>query len=284
MTWGIDVSFAHASTNYASLAMRGASFVIGYSSDHPEKNLTKADVHNIRSQRLTDLLVFENIETDMIGGRGMGRVHGDTAVTQARAIGYDWQGKPIFAANDRDAHPNDFATILAYMEGFAESVPHPGYYGDQDSIDYLYARHPGWVFWQSSSLAYGDGISQHADIVQRYDDSRVRGWQVDANDVVSSTIPWIGDDMFNDADRAMLTKIAGQMQTVSYTEGIELPAIAEMRGNVQNIAKGIVGFKPGMDPVTLAAALAPLLHTVDPHQLIDALSQVLSKVSLSVAG
>lgn len=282
--WGVDVSFGHSTVNYVYLATKGASFVVGYVSDHPEKNLTAADLHKIRSAQLIDLIVFEDTVTDMTEGAAGGHRHGATANEQAAALGYDRWAKPIFAANDRDAHPADFETILAYMEAFAAHVPLPGYYGDQDSIDFLAARHPDWTYWQSDSTAFGTGISRHAHIMQRYADSRVAGLPVDANDVQIAGIPWLGDDMFTDTDRAMLTKMAGQLQIVSYTEGIELPAIAEIRGNARAAASALVTLHTAPDPVALAAALAPLLHTVDPHELQAALATVLAQVKLTVTG
>lgn len=283
MSWIADVSFGHDAMTGALLAAHGVPGVIGYVSDHPEKNLTKANLADLLAHDLAVGLVFEDTVDDMHSNPPLGHGHGVTAFNEARAIGYDAQNCVIFAADDRNTGPDDWPAVLAYMDAFAQSVPVVGYYGDQDSIDWLYTRRPHWLYWQSDSTSFGTGISAHTDLIQRYNDPRVASLPLDASDILTHRVPFMGDDMYTQTDRDRDTRMAGQLDKISFTEGLELPAIAEMRGNVQNIAKGIVGFKPGVDPVTLAAALAPLLHTVDPHQLIDALSQVLSKVSLSVA-
>lgn len=284
MSWIADLSFAHDTVSYTDLARRGATAVIGYVSTSPGKNLTSANLQAIQAAGLAVGLVYEDTVNDMQTGANYGRGAGLTAVQQAVGIGYDASDCVIFAANDRNSGMLDLPAILAYMEAFAAYVPHPGYYGDQDSIDYLAARRPGWWYWQSSSSSYGAGVSAHAHLLQRFNDPRATGLPVDANDVLRQGIPLMGDDMFTDTDRAMLTKVATQMGVVSYTEGLTLPAIAEIRGNAQSIAKAVTNLHLAPDPAAFAAELAPLIHSTDPAELQNALSAVLSEVKVTVSG
>lgn len=216
MGWVADLSFVHDDLSAAQVLMAGASAVIGYVSSNPAKNLTKANVSDYLGSGLNVGLVYEDTESDMIGGRPAGQIHGLSATNQGKRIGYDVDSCVIFAANDRNAGPNDLETVLAYMDGFAFYVPRPGYYGDQDSIDWLAARRPRWYYWQSSSLAYGVGRSRNAHLLQRYNDPRARGLPLDVNDVQIPGIPFMeAQDMFVDADRAVLLDIQSQLKAPS---------------------------------------------------------------------
>lgn len=211
MTWIADVSFAHDGITGAVLTRLGAAGAIGYVSDDPDKNLTKEDLADLLGHGLLVGLVFEDSETDMRGGYQLGQQHGVTAVREATEIGYDWRNCVIFAADDVNTTQADWPTVLAYMTGFATQVPHPGYYGDQDSIDWLTTRIPGLWCWQSSSLSFGMGISRNAHLVQRYDSPRAQSLKLDVNDIQRTGVPFMGDDMFTDQDRATLNGIASQI-------------------------------------------------------------------------
>lgn len=280
----VDVSFAHDAMTGKLLAGRGIDGVIGYASRFPAKNMTAANLADWLAAGLSVGLVYEDDTNDMTFGATAGYPHGQLMVGWAHTIGYDLANCVGFAANDRNTLAGDLPAVLAYMQAFARSVPHPGYYGDQDSIDWLAARHPEWFYWQSESAAFGHGVSEHAHLLQRYNDPRVSGLAVDANDVVIPGIPLMGEDMFTDADRVLLQQAAGKAQHADYTAGLELPAIAEIRANAQNIAKAVTALHTAEDPAALAAQLAPLLHSVPAADLQAALAQVLTQIHLSVTG
>lgn len=282
MTLIVDLSFAHDALTGQFLAGRGIDGVIGYASRFHDKNMTAANLADWLAAGLSVGLVYEDDVNDMTFGATAGYPHGQMMAGWAHTIGYDLANCVGFAANDRNTFPADLPAVLAYMEAFARSVPHPGYYGDQDSIDWLAARHPEWWFWQSESPAFGHGVSEHAHLLQRYNDPRVSGLQVDANDVIIPGIPLMGEDMFTDADRLLLQQAAAKSQHADYTAGLELPAVAEMRGNVQNIAKALTNLHVAPDPAALAAALAPLIHSVDPAELQAAIAQALSTITVSL--
>lgn len=284
MDWIADLSFGHDAMTGTILDEHQVPGVIGYVSDDPSKNLSRANLIDHLAHNRAVGLVFEDTIDDMHGDPGLGFGHGVIAVNEAAAIGYDWQHCVIFAADDRNTGPADWPNVLAYMENFATRVPVVGYYGDQDSIDYLAARHPEWFYWQSDSTSYGSGVSRHADLIQRFNDPRVAGLPMDASDILRQRVPFMGDDMFTDADRATLARIEARAQHADYTAGLELPAIAEIRGNAQNTARAVLTLHTAPDPAALAAALAPLLHQVPAAELQAALSEVLAKVSLTVEG
>lgn len=280
----MDVSFAHDAMNGHLLAGKNIDGVIGYASRFADKNMTAANLADWLAAGRVVGLVYEDDVNDMTFDARAGYPNGQRMAGWAHTIGYDLANCVGFAANDRNTLPGDRNAVLAYMEAFARSVPHPGYYGDQDSIDWLATRHPEWWYWQSESPAFGHGVSDHAHLLQRYNDPRVSGLPLDANDVVIPGIPWMGDDMYTDTDRQRDNKAATQIAQLSYASGIELPVLNEIRGNAQNIARAVTALHTAEDPAALAAELAPLLHSVPAAELQAALAQVLTQIHLSVTG
>lgn len=278
----VDVSFAHDAVTGQLLVDHGIDGVIGYASRDPRKNMTAANLTDWLSHGLLVGLVYEDTELDMTGGRLPGVANAENALNWGRTIGYDVANCVIFAANDRNTENTDRLAYRAYMQGFSSRIKHSGYYGDQDSIDFLWSMGGEYWNWQSESQAFGHGVSEHAHLVQRFNDQRVAGLPMDANDVLIPGIPWMGEDMFTDADRVLLQQAAGRAQHADYTAGLELPAISEMRGNVQNIARAVTGLHTAPDPAALATALAPLIHSVDPVELQTAIQQALNSLTLTV--
>jgi hypothetical protein len=213
VSWVADFSFAHDAITGAELARIGAAGAIGYVSDHPEKNLTAANLRDLQLAGIPTALVFEDAVDDMAGNPSLGSGHGQVAVTQARAIGYDPESCTIFAADDRNTGPADWPNVLAYMDNYAKQVRWPGYYGDQDSIDWLAPQRPDWVYWQSDSMSFGNGVSRNAHLVQHYNDVRCQGLALDVSDIARPGVRWLGEDMFLDSDRATLNGIAAQIMS-----------------------------------------------------------------------
>jgi hypothetical protein len=61
-----------------------------------------------------------------------------------------------------------------------------------------------------------------------------------------------------------------------------LPAVAEMRGNVQNIVKGMTALGHSADATAIATALAPLLPAVTAGELQQAVAQALTRLQVTV--
>jgi hypothetical protein len=152
----IDFSFAHAEVTPAKLAqIPGVTGFIAYAGSYGgDKNITKAELHALLDAGLHGCLVIEDNAGDLVRGAPVGADQGRRVVAAAKALGYDWENAVLATGYDTDAHGGDYSHLLEAMEAYAREVPHPGYYGDSDSIDYLAARHPDWFFWQSSSGSF----------------------------------------------------------------------------------------------------------------------------------
>lgn len=215
MDWVVDLSFAHDDLTGALLVQHGVQGVIGYFSDNPKKNVTQSNLTDWLAHGLHVGMVFEDSTDDMRGGAISGDHHGATAAAQAQAIGYDLEHCVVFAADDENTTRANWPTVLAYMDAFARHVGQPGYYGDQDSIDWLIVQRPHWFYWQSESMSFGTGISRNAHLVQRYNDPRVAGLPLDANDIQRIGVPFMAVDGFTTQDRAVLNGIASQITAPS---------------------------------------------------------------------
>lgn len=272
MNWIADMSFAHDDVTGAILAAHDVPGVIGYVSDNPRKNLTKANLADQLGHGRLVGLVFEDSTDDMRGGAISGDHHGATALAQGLMIGYDVRNCVIFAADDENTSPADWPTVLAYLDAFAGHVPVPGYYGDQDSIDWLAPQRPHWFYWQADALSWGAGISRNAHLVQRYNDPRVAGLPLDASDIQRPGVPFMGDDMFTDADRATLNGIASQILSPS-------GFLARFGVNLSKVA-GQIEQAEHLDVAAQLTALRAALTVTpgtdgsgdDPHALADAVA------------
>lgn len=181
MTLTVDLSFEHAAMTGAVLTNNTQfSNVIAYCSDDPNKNCTQAEIMDWLAHGLGVALVWEDTENDMVTGDG--KAAAIKALQQAKDKGYDVDHCPIFFADDRNTGVTDWPTVFRYMQGVSSVIPLPGYYGDQDSIDYLHALNSSWYYWQSDSLAYGVGRSNNAHLWQYYNDPRALSLPVDINE------------------------------------------------------------------------------------------------------
>lgn len=204
-----DASFGHAQITPAAMTKGSADGVIEYAgSRDPRKNVTKAEMHALLDAGFTVGLVIENVATDAIGGAPVGTEQGRSVVAAAKLLGYDVDNCVLFGGYDTDAHEGDYRHLLAYMEAFAVLVPVPGYYGDSDSIDYLHARHPGWIYWQSDSRSFSPrNPTPNAHLLQLFNDPRAHGLPVDVNDVKRTPLHLMGEDMpLTDAEIAKIVK------------------------------------------------------------------------------
>jgi hypothetical protein len=193
----LDASFGHAEMKPTEVKKTGAAGIILYAGcNDTRKNATKAEVQALLAAGIQVGLVIENVNTDARGGASVGDAQGRAIVAGAKAVDYDWQNCVLFGGYDADSHPADWPHLLAYMEAFAKHVPVPGYYGDSDSIDYLHARHPDWIYWQSDSRSFSPlNPSSNTHILQMFNDPRAHGLPVDVNVLYRSHLRLMGDKM-----------------------------------------------------------------------------------------
>lgn len=155
-----DFSFAHATVTreLVAAAEAGRHPCIGgiaYAGAHDTaKNITKTELRDLLAAGYAMGLVIEDIATDAIGGFEIGREQGRRLVDAAAAMDYDVANCVLFGGYDTDAHPGDYRHLAAYMGGFHVAVPHAGYYGDSDSIDFMFNRGRRYVNWQAAASSW----------------------------------------------------------------------------------------------------------------------------------
>lgn len=247
----------------------GAGGAIGYVSDNSAKNLTAENLTDLLAHGLSVGLVFEDTETDMRAGAAGGLRHGQVAYFEADTIGYDAENCVIFAADDENTGPADLPAVLAYMDAFAGQVPHPGYYGDQDSIDWLYARRPGWWYWQTNATGWGSGISRNAHLVQRYGDPRAQGRILDVNDIQREGVPFMAIDGFTQADRDKLNGIYSQITAPSGFLARFGVNMAKLAGQMEQAEHADVAAQIAALQTALAGIVGQAGNVSDPHALAD---------------
>ena len=196
----VDFSFAHASVTPAKLkGLDGCIGGIAYAGcNDTSKCITKAELTALLDAGFSMGLVIENGEQDVLGGAPVGTAQGKAIVAAAKTLGYDWQNCVLFSGADFNENTTtQYKKTLASMEAFAKIVPVPGYYGDSDSIDYLYSKHKDWWYWQSDSTSFSPkNPTKNAALLQRYNDSRLPKnlkSLVDVNDLLKTDLPLMGD-------------------------------------------------------------------------------------------
>lgn len=200
----VDFSFAHAQvTPNALRRVPGAVGGIGYAGCNDRtKCITKTELQALLAAGFQVGLVVENGAEDALQGAAVGTAQGRAILADAKDLGYDWRNSVLFGGADfNETTPGQYAATLAYMEAFAAVVPVPGYYGDSDSIDYLHAHHPEWIFWQSDSRSYSPrNPTPNAHLWQQFNDPRAGALSsaVDINNLLKP-LPLMGAEM-NPAD------------------------------------------------------------------------------------
>jgi hypothetical protein len=263
-----DGSFGHAEITPAALKPTGADGVILYAGcNDARKNATKAEIQALLAAGYQVGLVVENVATDAIGGAAVGAAQGAAILAGAKSVGYDWRNCALFGGYDTDSHSGDWARLLAYMEAFAVKVPVPGYYGDSDSIDYLHARHPDWIFWQSNSRSFSPrNPSPNTHLQQLYNDPRAHGLPVDVNIVRRTPLRLMGEDMPLDPNDPVILGIKKQLNDVyariwecvavvvngdanhPYSEKATGPTITALAGQVQALQQQVEALQGTVTP------------------------------------
>jgi hypothetical protein len=157
---GIDVAWQRPSPD--AIRSAGYSFVIGYLSTDPTKNLTAQNITAYQAQSLGILLVWETTARRVLDGMAAGIADGRAANAQAAAFGYP-PDVPIFFACDMDT-----TALVArpYFRGVTTVRPCSGAYGDIAVVDALLADGTVRFGWQTSAWS-GQSVSTAAHLYQR---------------------------------------------------------------------------------------------------------------------
>ena len=180
---GVDYSYARLPG--AALAQAGISFVCRYLSHDEGKNLSLAEVHDLRASGIDVVSVWESTQFRPLGGEAAGRDDGREAARQASALGAS-PGAAMYFAVDFDVAgrpQSEIDAILAYFRGARQTVgPYsPGVYGGRETINLL-AANPGLVdyYWQTYAWSNGQ-VHARAHIYQYQNDVQLAGVTVDRN-------------------------------------------------------------------------------------------------------
>lgn len=162
------VDFAWTKPSPQAVKAAGFTFVVGYSSGDPSKDLTKSLLAGYRAAGLRVGLVRETTANRVLDGAAAGDADGKAAEAQANAIGYPTTA-PIFFAVDFDAQPAQYAAIAAYAAAFNKATRRPvGIYGSYDVIEHFVTpgHQPIQYGWQTAAWSHGL-LSAKAHLYQR---------------------------------------------------------------------------------------------------------------------
>jgi hypothetical protein len=202
MTLIIDVSFEAEKMTADILKKKNIAGAIGYvNTVDPTKNLSKTRFQDWITNGLMVGLVFENMSTDALQGSAGGSANAHAAYQQAAALRYDIDNCVMFFAVDYNVQPVDYSVCADYFHAINHVIPYVGVYSNKGLMDYLAGQGLAKSFWQSNSTSYSNGlVSSHANLLQYYNDNRVAGLPVDANDILRSPVGLMGEDMSLDVN------------------------------------------------------------------------------------
>lgn len=273
--WVGDLSRAWPSITGADLVRLGATGVIVYTGcDDTTKNVGQARFDDYLAAGLWAALVIENAEHDLANGTAAGQRLGAHVLAAADQLGYDAARCVLFVPADFNAvTPADYAAILAGWDGYAGEVPVPGYYGDSDSMDQLWAHaaRPPVVNWQSDSASYSpEHPSPHAHLWQQFGDPRSGGLQLDVNDVLRTPLHFMGETVTSPSNGWVAadfdTLAAELIKRIPAVQGYDPthPGNASV-ATVLHVLTGIRDGAPGFDSLpSVQAALAADIAAIDP--------------------
>src|SRR5664279_2846298 len=178
---GLDYSFGRP--NLDTVKEQGYSFVARYLAvDGGNKLITRTEADQIRAHGLGLVLVYEQYAGRAKEGRAAGTADGQTALTQARSVGFP-DTRPVYFAVDYDATGTDQAAIDVYLRGAADSVGagRVGVYGSYAVVERCFTNDSARFFWQTYAWSAGK-ISTHSHILQYSNGQTVGGASVDVNE------------------------------------------------------------------------------------------------------
>ncbi|MHB8107540.1 MAG: DUF1906 domain-containing protein [Candidatus Cryosericum sp.] len=165
MAKGLDYSFGRPDLD--TVKQLGYSFVARYlAADGGNKLITRTEADQIRAHGLGLVLVYEQYAGRAKEGRVAGKADGQTALAQARSVGFP-DTRPVYFAVDYEATEADQAAIDEYLSGTADSIGtgRVGVYGSYAVVERCFAHGSAQFFWQTSAWSAGQ-ISTHAHILQ----------------------------------------------------------------------------------------------------------------------
>lgn len=181
MAKGLDYSFGRP--NLDTVRQQGYSFVARYLAvDGGSKVITKTEADQIRAHGLGLVLVYEQYAGRAKEGRAAGEADGQTALTQARSVGFP-DTRPIYFAVDYDTTGTNQASIEEYLHGAADSTGanRAGVYGSYAVVERCFTTGSARFFWQTYAWSAGK-VSTHAHILQYRNGQTVGGASVDLNE------------------------------------------------------------------------------------------------------
>ena len=290
MSWVADLSYAWSTLTGAVLRSLGAGGVIGYAGcDDFRKNVSHDRVQDWITAGLWTGLVIENGPRDLASGAAVGAAHASKLIAAARMVDYDYQHCVLFTGADFDETAADYAGTLAGWNAFADTVPVPGYYGDSDSIDYLaaHAGRPPVVCWQSESGSFSpEHPSPHAQVWQRFNDSRAQGHALDVNDILSLPLYMMGENMETDLTPAAVSAVTASVKTMLLAGGVLQDLNTQTRQLEAWLTSNIVARLQALTPASFAAELVKVLPsgvTLTEQQLLAVSEEALRIVLGSLA-
>lgn len=187
---GIDAAWSRPTP--AQLVAIGKTFIIGYVSHDPAKNLTPAECVAYLDAGIAVGLVWETVSDRALDGRAAGAADGTMARRQARVLGFP-DDRPIFAAVDFDASGGQLAgPVRAYLTGFASAVGGTGVAGVYGGLDTVrYALNTQLVGWGWQTYAWSHGVwDARAQIRQYRNAVHINGHDTDLDRAVDLAAFW----------------------------------------------------------------------------------------------
>jgi hypothetical protein len=170
----------------ARAGYRGAVRYIGF--PNRTKCTTAGELEDFSRNGLGMALVFEDTNSNWLGGYNQGKADARTARAHADAIGFP-RGCPIYMAVDRDVSgASQLATAVAYVQGSADYLGGPGHtgvYGEHDVVAAVAAAGAAKYLWQCRAWS-GTPVKLYAGrhLYQQVGTVTVGGIACDINDVL----------------------------------------------------------------------------------------------------
>jgi hypothetical protein len=181
MAKGLDYSFGRPNLDTAK--QQGYSFVARYLAvNGGSKLITKTEADQIRAHGLGLVLVYEQYAGRAKEGRAAGKAGGQTALTQARLVGFP-DTRPVYFAVDYNPTEANQGAIDEYLRGAADSIGanRVGVYGSYAVVERCFTSGSARFFWQTYAWSAGK-VSTHTHILQYSNGQTVGGASVDLNE------------------------------------------------------------------------------------------------------
>lgn len=192
--WIADLSKGWPTITGSILKGLGAGGVIVYAGCQDQaKNVSKARFQDYLTSGLKTALVVEDLADSLKGGKAIGQQQGESLYNAAGSLGYDRDHCVLYASADWNSRGADLDAIEAAMDGFGESIPFPGIYGNSYAIDRCWETATADSFWQSESTSFSYGLSVHTNIQQIFNDPRAKGYALDVNAIIRTPIGLMGE-------------------------------------------------------------------------------------------